>query len=97
MKIAVCAGEKSGDALGHELLIDLKENIENFGGDPSNVTIFGESAGGASVETLVSTKLAKDLFHKAIAQSGYTVGRARNIREKRGDLISAESLGEKFF
>ena len=30
MKIAVCAGEKSGDALGHELLVDLKENIENL-------------------------------------------------------------------
>ena len=30
MKIAVCAGEKSGDALGHELLVDLKENIENI-------------------------------------------------------------------
>ena len=40
------------------------DQYTSFGGDPDNVTIFGESAGGASVETLVSTKLAKDLFIK---------------------------------
>lgn len=48
----------------------VKENIERFGGDPGNVTIFGESAGGMSVGTLLGTPSAKGLFHRAIPQSG---------------------------
>ena len=43
-----------------------------FGGDPNNVTIFGESAGGHNVLSLLVAKQAKGLFHKAISQSGYT-------------------------
>lgn len=48
----------------------VRENVEGFGGDPDNVTIFGESAGGMSVGTLLATPSAKGLFHKAIPQSG---------------------------
>lgn len=48
----------------------VRENIEAFGGDPDNVTIFGESAGGGSVGTLLAAPSAKGLFHKAIPQSG---------------------------
>jgi para-nitrobenzyl esterase len=48
----------------------VRDNIAGFGGDPGNVTIFGESAGGMSVGTLLVTPAAKGLFHKAIAQSG---------------------------
>ncbi|CAB3260354.1 unnamed protein product [Arctia plantaginis] len=48
----------------------IQNNISNFGGDPNNVTIFGVSAGGASVGYLMLSELAKGLFHKAIAQSG---------------------------
>lgn len=48
----------------------VKNNISAFGGDPDNVTIFGESAGGTSVETLLACPGAKGLFHAAIAQSG---------------------------
>ncbi|MDA7702506.1 carboxylesterase family protein [Gammaproteobacteria bacterium] len=50
----------------------IKSNISLFGGDPDNVTIFGESAGGHNVLSLLVSKKAKGLFHKAISQSGYT-------------------------
>jgi len=50
----------------------VKLNIALFGGDPNNITIFGESAGGHNVLSLLVTKQAKGLFHKAISQSGYT-------------------------
>jgi len=48
----------------------VKENISAYGGDPENVTIFGESAGSWSVTELMASPLAKGLFHKAIGQSG---------------------------
>jgi len=50
----------------------VKSNISLFGGNPDNVTIFGESAGGHNVLSLLASKKAKGLFHKAISQSGYT-------------------------
>jgi len=48
----------------------VKNNISNFGGDPSNVTIFGQSGGGGKVSTLMAMPSAKGLFHKAVVQSG---------------------------
>lgn len=48
----------------------VRDNIERFGGDPQNVTIFGESAGGMAVSALLAMPAARGLFHKAIAQSG---------------------------
>ncbi|XP_044740781.1 juvenile hormone esterase-like [Chrysoperla carnea] len=48
----------------------VQKNIENFGGDPSKVTIFGESAGGASTHLLNLSPMTKGLFHRAISQSG---------------------------
>jgi para-nitrobenzyl esterase len=50
----------------------VQSNISLFGGDPNNITIFGESAGGHNVLSLLVAKQAKGLFHKAISQSGYT-------------------------
>lgn len=53
-----------------EALKWVNRNIEEFGGDPSNVTIFGQSGGGGKVSTLLAMPAAEGLFHKAIVQSG---------------------------
>jgi len=67
-----------------EALSWVRSNISTFGGDPSNVTIFGESAGSAAVGTLLAMPAAKGLFHKAVMQSG--TGRA-------ADFETASSFG----
>lgn len=48
----------------------IRDNIRNFGGDPDNVTLFGESAGGCSVHFHMLSEMSKGLFHKAIMMSG---------------------------
>jgi para-nitrobenzyl esterase len=48
----------------------VRDNVERFGGDPGNVTIFGESGGGGKVSTLLAMPAARGLFHRAIIQSG---------------------------
>ncbi len=66
-------GEAEGNYGFHDMVAALKwvqDEIETFGGDPANVTIFGESAGGISVAILLASPLAQDLFQRAIMQSG---------------------------
>ncbi len=68
----------------------VKDNISNFGGDAGNVTIFGQSGGGAKVNTLMAMPSAKGLFHKAINQSGSF--RMNMLDKSTTQAIAAEVL-----
>lgn len=68
----------------------VRDNISNFGGDANNVTIFGQSGGGAKVNTLMAMPAAKGLFHKAINQSGSF--RMAALDKKATQEIAAEVL-----
>ena len=74
-----------------EALKWVQSNISLFGGDPSNVTIFGESAGGHNVFSLLASKEAKGLFHKAISQSGYTTTIQSDLAFKQDSYSSTSN------
>jgi para-nitrobenzyl esterase len=73
--------KEANGASGNYGLLDMvaalqwvKSNIQEFGGNPDNVTIFGESAGSAAVSTLMASPMAKGLFHRGIGESGGAMG-----------------------
>jgi len=70
----------------------VNNNISNFGGNPDNITLFGESAGGHSVCTLLSMPAARGLFHRAICQSG---GLDPKVHHPEGGIKAAEKLFSK--
>lgn len=70
----------------------VRDNIANFGGDPGNVTIMGQSGGGAKVCVLCNMPSAKGLFHKAVALSGSSLkGMDQKISRKIGEYIFKEA------
>ena len=71
----------------------VRDNISAFGGDPGNVTIFGESGGGGKVSTLLAMPSAAGLFHKAIIQSGAAVRHRTRERALRLTSLVLKELG----
>lgn len=75
----------------------VRSNIEAFGGDPGNVTIFGESAGAQSVTEIMATPLSEGLFHKAILQSGASSYNANGLTTAIDGRLTMHEAGLDFF
>ena len=95
MHLAGIGGERfahSGNAGMLDLVAALewvRDNIERFGGDAGNVTIFGESGGGGKVSVLLAMPKARGLFHRAIIQSGATI---RVSTRERGNALAEAAM-----
>ena len=97
LHLADIGGERfapSGNAGMLDLVAALEwvhDNVERFGGDPGNVTIFGESGGGGKVSVLLAMPSARGLFHRAVIQSGATI---RVSTRKRANALAEAVLKE---
>jgi para-nitrobenzyl esterase len=103
---ALSAARPEGEALGNYGYMDqlaamrwIQRNVAAFGGDPSNVTVIGESAGGGSVHMLLTSPEAQGLFKRAVVQSGGGRGSLmgpRHLDESRAGVPSAQQIGQWF-
>lgn len=103
---ALSAARSADEALGNYGYMDqlaamrwIQRNAAAFGGDPANVTVIGESAGGGSVHMLLTSTEAKGLFKRAVVQSGGGRGSLmgpRHLSESREGVPSAEQTGQYF-
>jgi para-nitrobenzyl esterase len=86
----------SGNAGQLDLILALKwvqANVAKFGGDPGNVTVFGQSGGGAKIATLMAMPEAKGLFHKAITMSGQQVSASGPLNARKRAQAFLDKLG----
>jgi len=86
----------SGNAGQLDLILALKwvqANVAKFGGDPGNVTVFGQSGGGAKIATLMAMPEAKGLFHKAITMSGQQVTASGPLNARKRAQAFIDKLG----
>lgn len=101
-KELIAEAKSKGEPVGNYGTMDqiavlkwVKRNIAAFGGNPNNVTIFGESAGARSVTWLMVSDAAKGLFHRAIAESAQQ-SPMRGLTEKRLGLAPATEIASKY-
>jgi para-nitrobenzyl esterase len=99
LDLSEIGGEKYA-ASGNVSMLDLvlalewvRDNVTAFGGDPGNVTIFGQSGGGGKVTTLMAMPAAKGLFHKAVALSGSFIAASSRDSAKQLALAVMKELG----